>query len=174
MRVQRPYTGTAGGIESAVRMVARLQGSGHRPAWVVSDEVDGGNSKLRGDLEMRGTGYPSRWPARTKSPPAGRFRADTLAKKVPRRAWQKLSAGAGAKGHRFYDWAVIDIADPAPGSRQLLIRTPGTAGRCPAHHVAASGTSASSRRAGRSGRRAARRRRRGRAERTPGIPRSQR
>ena len=53
---------------------------------------------------------------------AGKFRADTLAKKVPKRAWQKLSAGAGAKGHRFYDWAVIDLADPRPGSRQLLIR----------------------------------------------------
>ena len=57
---------------------------------------------------------------------AGRFRAVTLAKKVPKRARQKLSAEAGAKGHRFYDWAVstspIDLADPRPGSRQLLIR----------------------------------------------------
>jgi hypothetical protein len=44
-----------------------------------------------------------------------------LARKVPKRAWQKLSAGAGAKGHR-YDWAVIDLTDPRPGSRQLLIR----------------------------------------------------
>jgi SRSO17 transposase len=45
-----------------------------------------------------------------------------LARKVPKRAWQKLSAGAGAKGHRFYDWAVIDLTDPRAGSRQLLIR----------------------------------------------------
>ncbi|MEV2197434.1 hypothetical protein AB0I02_41630, partial [Streptomyces phaeochromogenes] len=28
---------------------------------------------------------------------AGKFRADILSKKVPKRAWQKLSAGAGAK-----------------------------------------------------------------------------
>jgi SRSO17 transposase len=41
---------------------------------------------------------------------------------VPKRAWQKLSAGAGAKGHRFYDWAVIDLVDSRPGSRQVLIR----------------------------------------------------
>lgn len=40
---------------------------------------------------------------------------------MPERAWQKLSAGTGAKGHRFYDWAVIDLANPDPGSRQLLI-----------------------------------------------------
>lgn len=41
---------------------------------------------------------------------------------MPKRAWQKLSAGSGAKGHRFCDWAVIDHADPRPGSWQLLIR----------------------------------------------------
>ena len=42
---------------------------------------------------------------------AGTFRADALAAKVPKRAWQKISAGRGAKGQRFYDWAVIDLAD---------------------------------------------------------------
>jgi hypothetical protein len=45
---------------------------------------------------------------------AGKFRADALAKKVPKRAWQKLSAGAGAKGHRVYTWAVIDLPGPRP------------------------------------------------------------
>lgn len=59
---------------------------------------------------------------------AGEFRADALAKKVPRQAWQKLSAGTGAKGHRFHDWAVIDPADPHPGSRHLLIRRNRSAG----------------------------------------------
>lgn len=42
------------------------------------------------------------------------FRADALVTKVPtvpKRVWQKLSAGRGAKGRRFYDWAVIDLAD---------------------------------------------------------------
>jgi hypothetical protein len=53
---------------------------------------------------------------------AGKFRADTLAAKIPKRAWQKMSGGAGAKGNRFYDWAVIDLAEPGPGHRQLLIR----------------------------------------------------
>ncbi|MEV4680613.1 DUF664 domain-containing protein [Streptomyces kurssanovii] len=48
--------------------------------------------------------------------------ADALAAKVPRRASQKLAAGAGTKGHRFYDSAVIDLAEPRPGSHQLLIR----------------------------------------------------
>lgn len=56
---------------------------------------------------------------------AGKFRAATLAKKVPKRAWQKLSAGSGAKWHRLYDWAVIDVADPAPGRRHSTALRPG-------------------------------------------------
>lgn len=32
---------------------------------------------------------------------AGRVRADVLVKKIPKRAWQTLSAGVGTKGHRF-------------------------------------------------------------------------
>lgn len=83
----------------------------------------GGNPKLRTALEERGTGYVLAVACSHEvSTGAGRFRADTLTKKVPKRAWHKLSAGAGAKGHRLYGWPVIDLADPRPGSRQLLIR----------------------------------------------------
>lgn len=32
---------------------------------------------------------------------------------MPRRAWQRLSAGPGAKGERYYDWALIAHSDPA-------------------------------------------------------------
>ncbi|WP_064273512.1 winged helix-turn-helix domain-containing protein [Streptomyces sp. RTd22] len=38
-----------------------------------------------------------------------------LSSPVPKRAWQKLSAEVGAKWHRFYDWAVIDLAEPRSG-----------------------------------------------------------
>jgi hypothetical protein len=47
----------------------------------------------------------------------GLVRADTLTAGLPRRAWQRLSAGAGAKGERFYDWALVTVfppADPTP------------------------------------------------------------
>jgi SRSO17 transposase len=53
---------------------------------------------------------------------AGPLRADALAAKLPPRAWQRLSAGAGAKGHRWYDWAWISIDPGQPGHRWLLIR----------------------------------------------------
>ncbi|GAA2989394.1 hypothetical protein GCM10010519_23960 [Streptomyces lactacystinicus] len=50
--------------------------------------------------------------------------SSALAHGVPKRAWQRLSAGAGAKGHRFYDWAQADIDSPPgrPGHRWLLVR----------------------------------------------------
>jgi SRSO17 transposase len=44
---------------------------------------------------------------------------------LPARAWQRLSAGPGAKGPRWYDRALIDAADPAVtggGPHWLLIR----------------------------------------------------
>nr|WP_168172855.1 hypothetical protein [Pseudonocardia sp. EC080619-01] len=44
---------------------------------------------------------------------AGPIRADRLAAEQPRQAWQRLSAGAGAKGERHYEWAWIDHTDPA-------------------------------------------------------------
>jgi SRSO17 transposase len=49
-----------------------------------------------------------------------------LARRLPARAWQRLSAGPGAKGPRWYDWALIEAADPAvtegDGPHWLLIR----------------------------------------------------
>ncbi len=38
------------------------------------------------------------------------------------RAWQRYSAGGGAKGHRYYDWAWVAIDPGKPGHRWLLIR----------------------------------------------------
>jgi SRSO17 transposase len=97
--------------------------------WVAGDEVYGGNPKLRSALEERDTGYVLAVACSHEvTTGAGKFRADTLAAKVPKRAWQKLSAGAGAKGHRFYDWALIDLPNPWPGSHQLLIRRNRTTG----------------------------------------------
>jgi len=49
-------------------------------------------------------------------------RADELAARLPRRAWQQLSAGNGAKGRRHYDWVWVTISHPGPGYWYLLIR----------------------------------------------------
>ncbi|WP_435862553.1 IS701 family transposase [Streptomyces phaeochromogenes] len=105
--------------ELAARMVTRFLDAGHRAAWVAGDEVYGGNPRLRAALEERGTGYVLAVACSHEvTTGAGKFRADMLARKVPKRAWQKLSAEVGAKGHRFYDWAVIDLTARRPGSRR--------------------------------------------------------
>ncbi|MET9771993.1 IS701 family transposase [Streptomyces sp. NPDC006415] len=113
----------------AARMIGRFLDAGHRVSWVAGDEVYGGNPRLRAALEERGVGYVLAVACSAEvTTGAGKFRTDALAAKVPKRAWQKLSAGAGAKGHRFYDWAVIELAEPRPGSHRLLIRRSRTTG----------------------------------------------
>ncbi|MGW0886266.1 IS701 family transposase [Streptomyces sp. NPDC002671] len=115
--------------ELARTMIERFLTAGHRVGWVTGDEVYGGNPKLRTALEERGIGYVLAVACSAEmTTGAGTFRVDALAAKIPERAWQKLSAGPGAKGHRFYDWAVIDLAEPAAGRHQLLIRRNRTTG----------------------------------------------
>ena len=55
-------------------------------------------------------------------PPSGTRRVDELAASLPRRDWRRVSAGTGAKGQRWYSWALLDIVDDAPGHHHLLIR----------------------------------------------------
>ncbi len=52
----------------------------------------------------------SRSPAITGCrPEPARPCADELAARLPRRAWQRLPAGDGAEGSRYYDWAWVTI-----------------------------------------------------------------
>ena len=41
--------------------------------------------------------------------PTGPRRADELAASAPHRGWQRLSCGPGSKGHRLYDWLLVDL-----------------------------------------------------------------
>ena len=83
----------------------------------------GADPGLRADLERRQLGYVLAVAASHQvTTAAGTRQARQLAARLPRRAWQRYSAGEGAKGHRYYDWAWL-IADPGrPGHRWLLIR----------------------------------------------------
>ncbi|MEU8927380.1 IS701 family transposase [Kitasatospora sp. NPDC048545] len=109
----------------AARMVVRALEAGTPARWVAGDEVYGDNPHLRTALEHRRTGYvlavSSTHPVVTH---AGKFQARALAARIPKRAWQRLSAGAGAKGERYYDWAQIDIHGPSDqlGQWCLLVR----------------------------------------------------
>jgi SRSO17 transposase len=107
-------------------MLARALDAGVPAAWVAGDEVYGACPALRAWLEARGIGYvlavACDHPVRIGS---GTQRADALLRQVPARAWQQVSCGKGAKGHRWYDWAFIRL-DPSGldhgGQHWLIVR----------------------------------------------------
>jgi SRSO17 transposase len=119
-------TGFATKTELARRMIVRALDGGAAVRWVAGDEVYGAATKLRAALEARTVGYvlavACDHHVRTAR---GAERANDLVARLPKRCWQQLSAGKGAKGHRFYDWAWITIHDTdtdVAGYRWLLVR----------------------------------------------------
>jgi SRSO17 transposase len=101
-------------------MIERAVAAGIPFGWVTADEAYGDNGPLRAFLEQQGLACVlavSR--AHVITAPAGRQRADALAGRLPRGAWQRLSCGDGAKGTRRYDWALIATSRP---EISLLIR----------------------------------------------------
>lgn len=111
-------------------MLERFWAGGHKAGWVTGDEVYGGNPALLSMIATHGRGYVMAVSCRTEvHTPVGKFRVDVLMRMVPRRGWQQLSAGAGAKGPRCYDWAAVDlIPTHSAGTCQLLIRRNRTTG----------------------------------------------
>ena len=104
----------------ATAMISRALDAGVPAAWVAGDEVYGANPGLRAELEARGVGYVLAVACDHRVVAGGdTYRADALLGRVPARAWQWVSAGKGAKGHRYYDWAFIrlDHHDPSPGGQ---------------------------------------------------------
>jgi hypothetical protein len=90
---------------------------------VTGDEVYGQDPGLRADLHARRVGYVLAVACdHGVAVAAGTRRADELAACLPRSAWQRHSAGPGANGHRYYDWALIGIPGGQPGQSWLLIR----------------------------------------------------
>jgi len=110
--------------ELAWRMIERALTAGVPFGWFAGDEVYGDYGKLRTRLEKAQIRYVLAVSCDHRLPAgAGHtLRADELAARLPRRAWQRLSAGKGAKGQRYYDWAWITVRHPGPGKRWLLIR----------------------------------------------------
>jgi SRSO17 transposase len=112
----------------ATAMISRALDAGVPAAWVTGDEVYGANPGLRAELEARGVGYVLAVACDHRVVAGGdTYRADALLGRVPARAWQCVSAGKGAKGHRYYDWAFIRLdRHPSPGGQPaqhwLLVR----------------------------------------------------
>ena len=107
----------------ALRVITRALDAGTPAAWVTGDEVYGGDPGLRASLETQQLGYVlAVAKSHTVGTGAGPVRVDALARKLGPRSWQRLSAGKGAKGHRWYDWAWIAIEPGRPGHHWILVR----------------------------------------------------
>jgi SRSO17 transposase len=89
--------------------------------WVTGDSVYGADYALRRAIEKGGRGYVLAVTSRQRL--GFKTVADWL-EDVPGNGWQRLSAGAGAKGPRLYDWAWLPDGSDAAGGWQkgLLIR----------------------------------------------------
>jgi SRSO17 transposase len=86
----------------AQAMLIRALEAGVPASWVTGDEVYGACPRLRAELETRSIGYVLVVACDHPVMAGGvTWRADALRKRVPARAWQRVSAGTGAKGHRL-------------------------------------------------------------------------
>jgi SRSO17 transposase len=98
----------------ATGMICRALDAGAPARWVAGDEVYGADPALRTELEIRRVGYVLAIGCDRRVPTAaGLLRADEVTADLPKRSWQRLSAGTGAKGQRYYDWAWVTLTPPA-------------------------------------------------------------
>ena len=139
-----PEVGFATKPRMAMAMIERAIAASVPFRWVAADSVYG-----VGDVEMMlrraGKGYVlgvnatqpfNSWIGK----PMVAGTAEVIAKGLEPAAWQRLSAGEGSKGPRFYDWAYLELADldaaeydnRATGrwTRGLLIRRSLSDGEC--------------------------------------------
>jgi SRSO17 transposase len=131
-----PHRRAAAGVPAGVRFATKPQlarrmidsavAGGLPCRWVTGDEAYGGDPALAAALRGHGLGYvlavACSHQVRTG---VGKLRADDLAAGLTSGGWQRCSAGAGAKGHRFYDWAWLPLpahTDTHGGHHWLLIR----------------------------------------------------
>jgi SRSO17 transposase len=78
-----------------------LEGRWRAAGGALEGRWRGAGGALEGRWRGAGGALEGRW---------GQPRADVIAGPTPAGAWQRLSAGQGAKGPRWYDWARVRLA----------------------------------------------------------------
>jgi SRSO17 transposase len=119
--------------ELGLAMLQRAFAAGAPAGWVTGDEAYGKSGQLRRWLEEAGHPYVL---AVASNEPAWRnedfemLRVSAILDGVKKREWHRLSAGAGSKGERLYNWARVQVPTTARDgwSRWLLFRKNPTTG----------------------------------------------
>ena len=89
-------------------------------AWITGDSVYGADSAIRRWAEQHRYGYVL---TVTSGQYLGQRPVTSWIENLPRKAWQRLSAGEGTKGPRLYDWACVPVNGAAPDFQcALLVR----------------------------------------------------
>ncbi len=114
----------------AQHMIERALTAGVPFAWVLGDEVYGNDRRLRVWLEQHERPHvlaikatEPLWALIAGHGPI-QVPARDLATATPAKDWQRLSAGAGSKGERLYDWTRFRLfrLQQAPWDHWLLVR----------------------------------------------------
>ena len=101
-------------------MLEQARQAGIPFAWITADSVYGADHQIRRWAERHRRGYVL---AVTSKQYLDQRPVTSWIKRLPRKAWQRLSAGDGAKGPRLYDWVYIPYSGAAPGFQSgLLVR----------------------------------------------------
>jgi SRSO17 transposase len=109
----------------ARQMLERAFVGGVQLAWVAGDSVYGDDRALRQWLEARDqpyvlavSGKEAVWLDMHQR------QVKTILTELPADRWEQLSAGAGSKGLRWYDWLRLELSDPPQTGwkRWLLVR----------------------------------------------------
>ena len=109
----------------ARQMLERTLTAGVVVAWITGDAIYGADRALRQWLEgqrqayvLAVSGKESVWLQHHQQ------RISTLLKELPTEGWERLSAGMGSKGPRWYDWLRVDASAPYQEGwqRWVLIR----------------------------------------------------
>ena len=109
----------------AQQMLARTFDAGVVLAWVTGDSVYGDDRVLRQWLEGRRqpyvlavSGKETVWINHAQQS------ITTILVDLPGAGWERISAGLGSKGPRWYDWLRMELSDPAQAGwqRWLLVR----------------------------------------------------
>jgi SRSO17 transposase len=105
------------------RLLERAFAAGVQASWVTADSVYGGDYKFRHYLEEREQPFVLAVPSTQRvglTTPAAQAAASW-----PAEAWQRLSAGEGSQGQRWYDWGWMPMSwrsHPAGMAHWLLAR----------------------------------------------------
>lgn len=98
--------------ELAIQLIKRVLDAKIPIAWFVGDSVYGSSRKLRVFLEERRKAYALAVTCKEQVMRGEKLqRVDKIAATLAPNDWKCLSAGAGSKGPRLYNWALVPLKD---------------------------------------------------------------